>query len=296
MNYSHVLALCLVIVVFVLSAGCTQNAPASAPVPATTAPVTQMLSSDTVKTLSSPLGSVLTDANGKILYFFAADVPGNGKSACYNGCTDLWPVFSTDSLVISPPLAAADFSVITRTDGMKQTSYQGRPLYYFSRDTRAGEMSGENFNGIWYVARPDYTVTYSRQPDAGTFLTDGAGRTLYFFALENPGEVACTGSCLANWPVFSSGPLVAPTALKSADFSVTTRPDGSRQSLFMGRPLYYFAKDTQPGDLRGQGINNAWYAANISGYVPPVQTLVPTTLPTPTPTVDYYSNSGGGGY
>jgi predicted lipoprotein with Yx(FWY)xxD motif len=252
-----------------------------------------------VKTTVSPLGTVLTDSRGMTLYFFADDIPGSGKSTCYGGCAKFWPVFSVDSPTVSPPLAASDFTTISRTDGSKQTSYKGWPLYYFSKDTNAGETKGENVQRNWSVAKPDYTVMYSEQPGLGTFLTDASGRTLYFFARENPGEVACTGACLANWPVFTSGPLVAPSLLKAADFSVTTRPDGSRQSLYKGRLLYYFIKDTKPGDMNGEGILNAWHVANITGYVQPVPAPAVTTPPTTVPTIDSGSSSdsgGGGGY
>jgi predicted lipoprotein with Yx(FWY)xxD motif len=231
------------------------------------------------------------------LYFFETDIPGNGASVCYGGCATFWPIFYTDSLTVSPPLAATDFSTITRTDGTKQTVYKGWPLYYFVKDTVAGDMKGENVQGNWSVAKHDYTVMFAQQPGRGTFLTDGSGRTLYFFNRDGPGATACTGTCLANWPAFSSGPLVAPSLLKSSDFSGGARPDGVTQSLYMGHPLYYYSKDTKPGDTNGQGVNNAWYVANITGFVPPAPapTTVPPTTP-PKPTINYGSDSGGGGY
>jgi predicted lipoprotein with Yx(FWY)xxD motif len=295
------LILCIIVFAVILSAGCTQNAPAPASVPAATmAPITPPVSADTVKTASTPLGTVLTDAKGMTLYFFADDIAGNGKSTCYGGCAKFWPIFTTASPVVSPPLVASDFTVITRTDGTKQTSYKGWPLYYFSKDVNAGDTKGENIQKNWSVAKPDYSVMYAHQPAVGTYLTDGSGRTLYFLATENPGEVACTGTCLTNWPAFSSGSLVAPSLLKAADFSGTVRPDGARQSLYMGRLLYYFVKDTKPGDVNGEGVLKVWHVANITGYVPPVPAPVATTIPTTIPTIDYGSSGdssgGGGGY
>jgi predicted lipoprotein with Yx(FWY)xxD motif len=235
------------------------------------------------------------------LYFFARDRPGSGNSTCYGQCAGLWPVFVTDTPVVSPPLAASDFSVITRTDGSRQTVYKGWPLYFYQKDAKPGDMTGEGVNGNWFVAKPDYTVMLSQQTGAGMFLTDGSGRTLYYFASDKPGATACTGTCLANWPAFASGPLVAPSVLKTADFSGGKRPDGNMQSLYQNKPLYYFIKDTKPGDMNGQGVNNVWFVANMSGFVPAVPATVATTPPTPTPapTRDYGSDSGGssgGGY
>ncbi len=286
----------LAVLALVLAAGCTQTSPAPAATPAaTTAAPAAAPSADTIRTAPSSLGTVLVDARGMTLYFFADDVPRSGASTCYNQCAQFWPVFYTPTPAVSAPLAAADFSVIKRVDGTLQTSYKGWPLYYFSKDISAGEMKGENVQGNWSVAKPDYTVMYAEQPGIGKFLTDGSGRTLYFFARENPGEVACTGTCLDNWPAFSSGPLVAPSILKTADFAVTTRPDGIRQTLYKDRLLYYFAKDAKPGDRLGEGVLNAWHVANITGYVQPEPTPVPTTIPTTVPTIDEGDTSGGGG-
>jgi len=298
-NLAYVV-LCIAVCAIVLAAGCTQNTPVPVANPVATAPVTQSLPSDSIKTTSSSLGTILTDARGMTLYFFARDRSGSGNSTCYGKCATIWPVYYTTSPVVSPPLAASDFTVITRADGTPQTSYKGWPLYYYQEDTQAGDMKGEGITGNWFVAKPDYSVMLSQQPGAGEFLTDGAGRTLYFFASDNPGATACTGSCISNWPAFSSGPLIAPSILKTASFSGGKRQDGRMQSLYQDRPLYYFIKDTKPGDMNGQGVNNVWFVANMSGFVPPVPTTVPTIppTPTPTPTFDYGdsgSDSGGGG-
>ncbi len=288
--------LCVTICALVLAAGCTQNAPVPAANPAATAPVTLATSPDSVKTVTSSLGTVLTDAKGMTLYFFARDSPGSGKSTCSGKCAMIWPVFYTNSPAVSAPLAASDFSVITRDDGTPQTSYKGWPLYYYQEDVKAGDMKGEGITGNWFVAKPDYSIMLSQQTGAGEFLTDGSGRTLYFFASDMPGATACTGSCISNWPAFSSGPLVAPSILENAYFSGGKRPDGSMQSLYRDRPLYYFIKDTKPGDMNGQGVNNVWFVANMSGFVPPVPTPVPTTIPTLKPTPVFESGGDGGGY
>ncbi len=44
-----------------------------------------------------------------------------------------------------------------------------------------------------------------------------------------------------------------------------TLADGSRQVTVNGRPLYLFAKDTKPGDLRGQGVGSVWYVLSPDG-------------------------------
>jgi len=93
-------------------------------------------------------GGVLVNGTGMTLYTFDKD--GGGKSACNGPCATNWP-----------PLAAAadakpggDWSIITREDGGKQWAYKGKPLYTWSKDQKAGDMTGDGFNSVWHVAKP----------------------------------------------------------------------------------------------------------------------------------------------
>jgi predicted lipoprotein with Yx(FWY)xxD motif len=104
----------------------------------------------TVKLKVKPrVGSYLTDAKGMSLYTFKKDAPG--KSACAGDCLAKWPVFYTKTVFVSKKLDTRDFAVITRGDGIKQTTYKGRPLYYFAGDNVAGDTNGEGINNLWYV-------------------------------------------------------------------------------------------------------------------------------------------------
>ncbi len=59
----------------------------------------------------------------------------------------------------------------------------------------------------------------------------------------------------------------------------------------MGRPLYYYSNDVKPGDTNGEGFNNLWYVANITGTVPTVPSPTPTPI-TPVPTQSIVSYGG----
>jgi predicted lipoprotein with Yx(FWY)xxD motif len=285
----------------ILLAGCTAPQPAvQTTPPSTVQPTAQPAAApaDTVRVADSTLGKIMTDAQGMTLYYFINDIPSAGTSACTGAanCSTTWPAFSADTIAVSSPLLdPADFSSITRADGKNQTTWYGWPLYYFIKDTKPGDVNGENFIGKWYVLKlPEYTVMIANTPALGPFLTDTSGKTLYFFSRDTTGTSACTGTCLTNWPAFSAGTVVAPSVLKSSDFGTVTRPDGTTQSSYMGRPLYYFAGDTGPGTTKGQGLINSWSVANISGTMPVFATPTPTTTPASVPTASSYG--GGGGY
>lgn len=209
--------------------------------------------------------AILTDDQGLALYYFVND--RLGVSSCQPGpCLTAWPIFLADTLSVESPLNPMDFSVITRADGLKQTTYKGWSLYYFANDKKAGDIKGEGVQKTWYVVPlPFYTVMIQNQAAAnGNYLIDGAGRTLYYFKSDTPAappvpaKSACTGDCLATWPAFNADNVILPSVLNATDFTAVTRDDGAKQLAYKGWPLYTYSGDVNPGDLNGQGFNNLW--------------------------------------
>lgn len=90
-------------------------------------------------------------------------------------------------------------------------------------------------------------------PSKGTYLTDFQGKTLYIFDRDTIGISNCTGGCASAWPPYTSGAVAQGTF--PAHISVITRSDGTKQFAWDGKPLYYFASDTQPGQITGDGVN-----------------------------------------
>jgi predicted lipoprotein with Yx(FWY)xxD motif len=117
---------------------------------------------------------------------------------------------------------------------------------------------------------------------SGKTLVDSKGMTLYFFTKDVPGsgKSSCSGQCAATWPVFSGDVIAVSPPLASSDFSSFARDDGIKQATYKGRPLYYYNADTKLGDTKGQGINNVWFIADVSGTVPAV-TIPANTVLTP---------------
>jgi predicted lipoprotein with Yx(FWY)xxD motif len=91
----------------------------------------------------------------------------------------------------------------------------------------------------------------------GKALVDGAGMTLYRYDRDNAGTSSCDGVCANNWPPFHA----AADAKPQADWTVVTRKDGGKQWAYKGKPLYTFYKDGDPGDAKGDGVNNVWHIA-----------------------------------
>lgn len=94
-------------------------------------------------------------------------------------------------------------------------------------------------------------------PAKGSYLTDTKGMTLYVFDKDQPQKSNCSGTCLANWPIFAA-PSAASTNPVN-DFGVIQSTDGKYMYTYKNMPLYYYIKDKQPGDTTGDGVGGVWH-------------------------------------
>jgi predicted lipoprotein with Yx(FWY)xxD motif len=94
-------------------------------------------------------GDKLVGPNGMTLYVFDKDVAGSGKSTCNGPCAANWPPLTAPA----DAEGSSDFSVITRDDGSKQWAYKGKPLYYWVKDQKPGDTTGDGVKGVWHVAK-----------------------------------------------------------------------------------------------------------------------------------------------
>lgn len=111
-----------------------------------TAPDVQTPSSNFIKISNG----ILTSSYGKTVYTFDKDQASSGKSECVSTCADNWPpVFVEPGIKVS-----GDFNFITRTNGQRQLTYKGKPLYFYAKDTKPGDKLGDGVNSVWRVVNP----------------------------------------------------------------------------------------------------------------------------------------------
>jgi predicted lipoprotein with Yx(FWY)xxD motif len=101
-----------------------------------------------VKTVESAKGKVLAGENGMSLYTFKKDKAG--VSNCYDDCAKAWPPLIADGNA----KAEGAYSVVDRKDGTKQWAKDGMPLYFWVKDKKMGDISGDGFKDVWDVAKP----------------------------------------------------------------------------------------------------------------------------------------------
>jgi predicted lipoprotein with Yx(FWY)xxD motif len=92
-------------------------------------------------------GGMLVGSNGMTLYTFDKDA--GGKSACNGPCAGNWPPL----MAKEGDKAAGDWSIITRDDGGKQWAYKTKPVYFWAKDQKAGDKTGDGLNGVWHVVQ-----------------------------------------------------------------------------------------------------------------------------------------------
>jgi predicted lipoprotein with Yx(FWY)xxD motif len=99
---------------------------------------------------ASVADGVVVGPNGMTLYVFDRDVAGSGKSVCNGPCAQNWPPLGAGA----DARAGGDWTVVTRDDGSRQWALKGKPLYFWVRDQKPGDRTGDGFNGVWHLARP----------------------------------------------------------------------------------------------------------------------------------------------
>jgi len=109
-----------------------------------------------ITTASSSAGTVLTTSSGRAIYLWAKDT--GDMSQCSGACAGAWPpVTATGTVTAAGSAKPSDLGTITRSDGTKQVTYDGHPLYFFSGDSSAGTATGQgsdSFGAKWWLVTP----------------------------------------------------------------------------------------------------------------------------------------------
>jgi len=108
-----------------------------------------------VKTASSDYGEILFSGSDRAIYRFGRE--GSSKPRCYGPCAQAWPPVLTKGKPRARGGADASLLGVTkRSDGSKQVTYKGWPLYYYVNDP-SGQAYCHNvteYGGLWAVVQP----------------------------------------------------------------------------------------------------------------------------------------------
>jgi predicted lipoprotein with Yx(FWY)xxD motif len=157
------------------------------------------------------------------------------------------------------PVAVAGLALVAAGCGAAGTTSAGSGSGYAAPAPAATSASAA-------PARADTVAT--RHTSLGNVLVDAQGRTLYLFEKDRGMTSACSGACASIWPPLTATKAVAGSGLTMAKLSIAKQPGGATDVTYAGHPLYTYVGDTQPGDIKGQGLNQfgaEWYVLSPSG-------------------------------
>jgi predicted lipoprotein with Yx(FWY)xxD motif len=102
------------------------------------------------------LGKILADGRGRTVYLFQRDT--STKSTCAGECAAQWPPLRDASRVLAGTgTTASKLGTTPRTDGARQITYNGHPVYLFIGDRDPGDTNGQGINAFgarWFAVNP----------------------------------------------------------------------------------------------------------------------------------------------
>ena len=106
------------------------------------------------KQTSDGMGTIVTDDKGWTLYRYDKDQASPSMSMCTDDCAKTWmPVMAQDSTQVDG-VEQSLVGTVARSDGMRQLTLAGWPLYRYMGDTTAGDMNGQAKDSVWYAVTP----------------------------------------------------------------------------------------------------------------------------------------------
>jgi predicted lipoprotein with Yx(FWY)xxD motif len=106
-----------------------------------------------LKVTRTQAGTVLASSRGLTLYYYSADKPHSGKSACTGVCATAWPPLAAPVKAPAGARLPGRLGVITRPNGVKQVTLNGYPLYFYAGDKAPGQAKGNGVGGSWHVIK-----------------------------------------------------------------------------------------------------------------------------------------------
>jgi predicted lipoprotein with Yx(FWY)xxD motif len=194
------------------SSGSSSTAAASTPAASSASPAASSSSSGAasgsggtvITTATSSAGTFLTTSSGQAVYLWVKD--GKNMSACTGACAGAWPpVTATGTVTAAGSAKASELGTITRSDGTKQVTYDGHPLYTFSGDSGPGTATGQGSDGFgakWWLVSPsgsDVTASVSSFTASSTSGGAAAPAAPAAPAPSSPAATPASSSAAGGW-------------------------------------------------------------------------------------------------
>jgi predicted lipoprotein with Yx(FWY)xxD motif len=91
---------------------------------------------------------------------------------------------------------------------------------------------------------------------------------MYRFDKDRARTTNCYGDCKKAWPpvIFTSWKKLRVEGVdRDLVGFIEREDDGNCQLTIGGRPMYYFGKDDNAGETKGQGVQGVWWVVSPQG-------------------------------
>jgi predicted lipoprotein with Yx(FWY)xxD motif len=237
------------------------------------------------------VGQVLTTDGGLVVYRFDDDTAEPSKSKCDENCADLRKPLIVNLAVKTDGLEAKTVGAVTRTDGERQATVNGQPLYTYAKDT-AGSAKGQAVDGKWFAATPTggragqaaagepsgkkaadkkqlLVADIAELGDIMTYSLNG-GKSAPIYLTQNDAESAddptCVGACAEQWiPVPFDPAIVVSGGIDKKLIGSVKRKDGIEQLTINQWPVHTYVGDRGIVSIQGHLKDDVWYLFTPKG-------------------------------
>lgn len=165
-----------------------------------------------------------------------------------------------------------------------------------TKSSMSSGMTGKSKSGSSGMMAASNATLMKVKTRIGPVLANSKGFTLYWYAKDTSMTSACTGGCATAWPPLTGKPMAAMGVRLTGKLGTITRSGGIVQATYKGHPLYTYAGDTAPGQVKGNGLGGVWHALRVNAIdAVSANSLMMGTSSSPSPKASSSMGSGGSG-
>ena len=165
-----------------------------------------------------------------------------------------------------------------------------------TKSSTSSGMTGKSKSGSSGMMAASNATLMKVKTRIGPVLANSKGFTLYWYAKDTSMTSACTGGCATAWPPLIGTPKAAMGVRLTGKLAAITRAGGLTQATYKGHPLYTYAGDTAPGQVKGNGLGGVWHALRVNAIdAVSANSLMMGTSSAPSPKASSSMGSGGSG-
>jgi predicted lipoprotein with Yx(FWY)xxD motif len=176
------------------------------------------------------------------------------------------------------------------------SSASGNGSSMSTKSSTSSGMTGKSKSGSSGTMSSSTADLIKVRTSIGPVLADSKGLTLYWYSKDTRMTSACTGSCATAWPPLTGTAMATMGVRLTGKLGAITRPGGIQQATYKGHPLYLYAGDTAPGQVKGNGLGGVWHVLHVSAInAVSANSLMMGAGSSPSPKASSSMGSGGSG-